>query len=273
MNSPVTYVPQLNIGELFRRVGEIYKPAFGAFWLVLLSLFVPIAVLAGIGILVEGPVIIFIAYILFFLAALWFVGIVVKIVEDVEADGTFDSSVRELVALVAPRIPSLILLAVSTYAVIYVGVLFLLIPGIIVALKLTVAVPALFVEEKRVFATMARSAELTRGNLWRILGVIVLIYLALLVFMLVVFALSEVTPILGIVGAVVGLIVIYPYIAMVYAVLYFDLAALHGQAAVAGGGADAGLEQTSGSGSLGRGAVADPGATRQVRQDLPEDRA
>ncbi|MFM9045665.1 MAG: YciC family protein, partial [Solirubrobacterales bacterium] len=225
MNSPITYVPQLNIGELFRRVGEIYRPAFGAFWLVLLSLFVPVAVRAGIGILVKGPVIIVLAYILVFLAALWFVGIVVKIVEDVEADGTFDSSVRELIGLVAPRIPSLILLAISTYALIYVGTLFLLIPGIIVALKMTVAVPALFVEEKRVFETMARSAELTRGNLWKILGVIVLIYLALLIFMLVVFALSEITPILGIVAAVVGLIAIYPYIAMVYAVLYFDLAA------------------------------------------------
>lgn len=272
MNSPVDYVPQLNIGELFRRVGEIYRPAFGAFWLVLLSLFVPIAVLAVIGILVEGPVIIFIAYILFFLAALWFVGIVVKIVEDVEADGTFDSSVKELIGLVSPRIPSLILLAIATYAVIYVGVLFLLIPGIIVALKLTVAVPALFVEEKRVFATMARSAELTRGNLWKILGVIVLIYLALLVFVLILFALSEITPILGIIGAVAGLIAIYPYIAMVYAVLYFDLAALHGQTVVVGGGPDAGLEQAAGAGSLGQGGLADPDATQQLRQDLPEDR-
>ncbi|MFM9149351.1 MAG: YciC family protein [Solirubrobacterales bacterium] len=273
MNSPITYVPQLNIGELFRRVGEIYRPAFGAFWLVLLSLFVPIAVLAGIGILVKGPVIIFLAYILFFLAALWFVGIVVKIVEDVEADGTLDSSVRELIGLVAPRIPSLILLAISTYALIYVGTLFLLIPGIIVALKMTVAVPALFVEEKRVFETMARSAELTRGNLWKILGVIVLIYLALLIFMLIVFALSEITPILGIVAAVVGLIAIYPYIAMVYAVLYFDLAALHGQAIAVGGGPGAGLEPATEPGSLGQGGVADPGATQQLQQERPEDPA
>ncbi|MFM8791372.1 MAG: YciC family protein, partial [Solirubrobacterales bacterium] len=251
----------------------IYRPAFGAFWLVLLSLFVPIAVLAGIGILVKGPVIIFLAYILFFLAALWFVGIVVKIVEDVEADGTFDSSVRELIGLVAPRIPSLILLAISTYALIYVGTLFLLIPGIIVALKMTVAVPALFVEEKRVFETMARSAELTRGNLWKILGVIVLIYLALLIFMLIVFALSEITPILGIVAAVVGLIAIYPYIAMVYAVLYFDLAALHGQAIAVGGGPGAGLEPATEPGSLGQGGVADPGATQQLQQERPEDPA
>ena len=273
MNSPITYVPQLNIGELFRRVAEIYRPAFGAFWLVLLSLFVPIAVLAGIGILVKGPVIIFIAYILFFLAALWFVGIVVKIVEDVEADGTFDSSIRELIGMVSPRIPSLILLAVSTYAVIYVGLFFLLIPGIIVALKMTVAVPALFVEEKRVFETMARSAELTRGNLWKILGVIVIIYLALLVFILVVFALSEITPILGVIGAVAGFIAIYPYLAMVYSVLYFDLAALHGQTVMAGGGPGAGLEQAAEQGSLGQGGVVDPGATQQLEQERPEDQA
>ena len=207
------------------------------------------------------------------LAALWFVGIVVKIVEDVEADGTFDSSVRELIGLVTPRIPSLILLAISTYAVIYVGMIFLLIPGIIVALKMTVAVPALFVEEKRVFETMARSAELTRGNLWKILGVIVLIYLALLAFILVVFALSEITPILGIIGAVVGMIAIYPYIAMVYAVLYFDLAALHGQAVVAGGGPGAGLEQAAEPGSLGQGGLADPGATHGLQRERPEDQA
>ena len=125
-------------------------------------------------------------------------------------------------------------LSFASAAVIYVGNVLFLIPGIIVALKLFVAVPALFVEEQKTFATMARSAELTRGNLWRLLGIYLLIILALLVVYLILIALVAASPIVGAVLGTITAILVLPYLVIITAVVYFELRKVHGYPVVPG---------------------------------------
>lgn len=63
--------------------------------------------------------------------------------------------------------------AILAFLIIALGTVLLVIPGIIAALMLFVAIPAAVVERPGVIASLHRSAELTRGNRWRVLGVLV----------------------------------------------------------------------------------------------------
>ena len=54
--------------------------------------------------------------------------------------------------------------------------LLFVIPGLIVWTMLWVAIPAAVVERPGVFASLSRSAQLTKGYRWRVFGVIVLIF-------------------------------------------------------------------------------------------------
>lgn len=69
----------------------------------------------------------------------------------------------------------LILLAILTGLAELVGLVFFIVPGIMMMLAWIVAVPALVTERKDVFGAMSRSAELTRNHRWAILG-LVLVY-------------------------------------------------------------------------------------------------
>jgi hypothetical protein len=72
--------------------------------------------------------------------------------------------------------------------------LLLLVPGIMLAIAWCVAIPAYVVEQTGVIAAFGRSAELTRGNRWRIFGLFVIYFIAAIVIELV----------LGVVGRATG---------------------------------------------------------------------
>ncbi len=56
-----------------------------------------------------------------------------------------------------------------------VGSVLLIIPGVIVFVVLWVAIPAAVVERPGVFASLSRSAELTKGHRWQIFGLVLLL--------------------------------------------------------------------------------------------------
>ena len=55
------------------------------------------------------------------------------------------------------------------------GLVLLVIPGVIVATMLWVAIPVAVVERPGIVASLRRSTELTSGNRWRILGILVVL--------------------------------------------------------------------------------------------------
>jgi hypothetical protein len=64
---------------------------------------------------------------------------------------------------------------------IMIGSIFLIIPGIILALMWWVYVPAIVVEGKGIIEAFGRSRELTRGRRWHILGLLIVIFVLMAV--------------------------------------------------------------------------------------------
>ncbi|WP_334164942.1 YciC family protein [Phenylobacterium sp.] len=70
------------------------------------------------------------------------------------------------------------------------GSLLLLVPGIMIAIAWCVAVPVLIAERKPIMDTFGRSAELTRGNRWRIFGLVLIYVVAYVIIGAIIAALS-----------------------------------------------------------------------------------
>jgi len=66
------------------------------------------------------------------------------------------------------------------------GFILLIVPGIMIACAWCVAVPSLVADRTGIFGAFSRSAELTRGNRWRIFGLFAVIWVLLLVLGLVI---------------------------------------------------------------------------------------
>lgn len=214
----------LDIGGVFEATGDYYKRAFGTFWIVALVLLVPAAIIQVL--LGNGGLGGLLSFIVQIVATAWLAGAVIRIVQDIHGDGQVDYSVGELLGSVWPRLLAIIGLQILLSIIIGIGIVFFVIPGVILALVLVVALPSLIVEDKGIFDSMSRSAELTKDNRMRILGVGILMILILIGIGIVAGLLAAVTPVLGaIVGLVLG-ILLYPYISMLTAVLYYRLVEL-----------------------------------------------
>jgi len=92
------------------------------------------------------------------------------------------ATLGELVSRGARRFLPLLGLYILVGLGVWIGAWFLLVPGIYLALRWCVAGPVLVVEGKGVFASMKRSAALTKGRRWALLlvGLIVFLVLAVL---------------------------------------------------------------------------------------------
>lgn len=231
---------QLDIGGVFEKTKDIYGGAFATVWVAALVIWIPTAIIVallgneGLLGLIGGLVQAF--------GGVWLAGTIVRIVQDVEGDGRVDASLGELFGSVWPKLISLFFLSIVLGILIGIGFILLIIPGVILTLMWIVSVPSMVVEDKGIFDSMSRSSELTRGNRMRILGIGILLIVAYIVVILATALLASITPILGIIVGIILAVIIYPYVAIIVAVLYFRLKELHGGAAPAVGGAEGGLE-------------------------------
>ncbi|MFZ0090541.1 MAG: hypothetical protein WAL63_13590 [Solirubrobacteraceae bacterium] len=118
--------------------------------------------------------------ILFWALSILYQGMVVELVGDVEG-GRRDHSVSDLLRSVEPVL--LALMAVSALFVVGVaiGILFLIVPGLILLVMWAVVAPVTVLERPGVFAAFGRSRELVRGNGWAVFAVIVVVGLTVIV--------------------------------------------------------------------------------------------
>lgn len=58
------------------------------------------------------------------------------------------------------------------------GMLLLLVPGIILALMWSVAVPTLVIERRGILGSLGRSNDLTKGAKWKILGIVLIVFVS-----------------------------------------------------------------------------------------------
>ena len=73
-----------------------------------------------------------------------------------------------------PRLPNVILTTLAFAALTFLGLIAFILPGIFILLMLCVALPACILEGLSPIAALKRSRELTRGNRWSLLGLVLL---------------------------------------------------------------------------------------------------
>lgn len=222
----------LDVGGVFDKTTEIYKQSFSTVWIVALILMVPSAIISAI--LGDEGLLGLIGSLVTLAASAWLIGSVVRIVEDVEADGRVDRSVGEVLGSVWPRLLPLVILQLVVGILIAIGLVLLIVPGVILALMLIAAVPSFVVEGRGVFDSMSRSSELTRGNRMRILAVGLIVLAVYIAIALIGALLVAAVPVLGVIVLIALAVLLYPYVSIITAVLYFRLRELHGGAPDAG---------------------------------------
>ena len=100
------------------------------------------------------------------------------------------ATTSEMIATGLRMILPMIGLSICLGAAVAIGFVLLIVPGVMMLLAWCVTGPALVIERRGVFGAFSRSADLTRGHRWAILGLFLVIFVAAVV-----------------VGAIVGLIV------------------------------------------------------------------
>jgi hypothetical protein len=221
----------LDISGVFEATADIYKKSFSTVWLVALIILVPTAII--VGLLGQDGLLGLIGSLIQLVATAWLLGSIIRIVQDVETDGQVDWSVGEILGSVTGKLISIILLQIVVGILVFIGFLFFIIPGVILSLMWVVSMPSMVVEDRGVFNSMSRSSELTKHNRMRILGIGIIILLAYIVIAIAAALLGAISPILAIIALIILGVVVYPYIAIIAAVLYYRLRELHEGVSVA----------------------------------------
>lgn len=126
----------------------------------------------------------------------------------------------------------IVLISICVAVMSFLGYIALFVPGIMLAIRWMVSVPAQVMESRGVFASMGRSAELTKGHRWSIFGLLIVSVLILLAIELVVglviapgvaFMRALNSGAFQLVAAPVLSLVITPLFAAGVASLYFEL--------------------------------------------------
>lgn len=123
------------------------------------------------------------------------------------------------------RLGSVILVAVLSGLVIFAGFLLLVIPGFIFAVFLSLAIPALVVENKRGTDALGRSWNLVKGNFWHVLGTIFVAAIITGVIGGIISAIGGSNFVLSWIFTAIGQIITTPFTALVAVVLYLDVRA------------------------------------------------
>jgi hypothetical protein len=142
--------------------------------------------------------------------------------------------------------PALLLAVVLVGIGVAVGLMVLLVPGIFLAVRLLVTVPAVVIEGRRAQGALERSWTLTRGAFWHTLATILVVNLVALVGVafLVVLPFSAVADTsdaqaVALAGSVLGQLVAVPLTAIATALLFGDLRARRAAADAADAGTPA----------------------------------
>jgi len=172
------------------------------------------------------PRLLFIAGIAAFVLSVFYGGMVVNLVRDVQ-DGRRDHGMGELFRSVTPVLLPLVALAIVAGIGIAVGFVLIIVPGLILLTIWSVAAPVMVIEHPGVFAALGRSRDLVRGYGWPVFGTIIL---AALIDIAVNIVASIVAAPLSDGGAAVvnwiAATVTAPVFALTSAVLYFALLAV-----------------------------------------------
>src|SRR4051812_3299554 len=146
-------------------------------------------------------------------------------VDDVR-DGRIDTSIGELYARTRPHLGSLIVAGVLASIGIGIGLILLIAPGLYLLTLWALIVPAIVLENRGTGESFGRSAELTAGHRWAVLGIALITVIASgVISNIVVTIFVAVLPdFLGVwLGSLLAHCVTTPFLALAWTVMYFEL--------------------------------------------------
>jgi hypothetical protein len=129
------------------------------------------------------------------------------------------------------KLPAILWISVQTLVATLIGFLLLVIPGIIIAVRLTLAPPVLVVEDIRGSSALGRSWRLTEGHAWRVFGALVLAALITAIGAAIITIPTELIAamlpddgwIVSTLGTMLATVLITPFSILIVVLLYFDL--------------------------------------------------
>ena len=123
------------------------------------------------------------------------------------------------------RLGSIILIGLLVALIVAGGLFLLIIPGIIFAVKLSVSIPALIVENRRGTDAISRSWNLTTGHFWHVLGTWIVAYIIAAIVSAILTALGGDNWLVRGILASIASVITTPFVALVTVLLYLDLRA------------------------------------------------
>jgi hypothetical protein len=226
---------KLDVGKVFSRIFELYTSQASVYLPAALIVYLPLALVTGAVLTGTGGLLVVLLIVaLGFVTGFIYQGVVVRSVQDLQ-DGHRDLSIGELFRSVVPVLGMLIAVGIVGGIAEGIGFLLLIIPGVILVTIWAVVAPAIVIE-RRGFDAFGRSYELTKGNFWQVLAVIVVLFIIQFIIQRIFGAIgggiSENIATYAI-FTLIGNVIIAPLGALAAAVMYFELVGLKGQQPVA----------------------------------------
>ena len=225
-------MPQrLDIGRVFSRIFELYTTQAAIYLPTALILYLPAALITGaIYTGSVGILLLLVSIAVGFVTAFIYQGVVVQSVSDLQ-DGRRDLSIGQLFSSVLPVLGTLIVVGVVGGIAEGIGFFLLIVPGVFLVTVWAVVAPCIVIE-RRGFDAFGRSYQLTKGNFWQVLGVIVILFIVQFVVQRIFSAIGGGISDSFVVYAIFVLIasvIVAPLSALASAVMYFELIGLAGQ--------------------------------------------
>ena len=212
------------VGDILNAAFDLYKQHWQhligvalAFYLVASSITLVLAIFLGQWGALVGAIILLIGI-------FWLTGALVEAVADIR-DGRSDLGVSETFSKVWPRVWPLLGASILAGLGIAFGLVFLIVPGLILLTWWALIPPAIVLENRGVFESFGRSRELVRGHGWNVFGVLIITYLLSAVISGVIRAIFTPLPdyVGTYIGDVIGGSIVAPFSALAITLMYFRL--------------------------------------------------
>jgi len=224
----------VSVERVLRQAWELYRKFFLRFVLTAAVIFVVLEFFAAVSessahahhwtaAVLWGLV----TFLLWIVGTFWLQGALVEAVSDLR-DGRADLSIEELYRRTRPLLPSLIAAGVVAALGVACGLVFLVVPGLILLTRWIFIVPVIVLEKKSAGESFGRSSELVKGSSWPVFALILLTMIVLGVgsslISLALFPFSVLPHFLAawIVGTVASSLTA-PFAALVWTLSYFEL--------------------------------------------------